>query len=429
MVDNHDQTAAGAPAPERPANEAGGLSASGPSQRSEVPGPPPTEATAPRDVPGPPAATREAREGEGGRGLRVAGVLGVALLMLGAATGGALVSRAIDDDSDSPVSGPDSPDSRDGVDPAESGGAPEEPLSRAAAAVLPSVVSISVGSAAGNGQGSGVVIGEDGTILTNHHVVAGVGSAELTVTLPNGTTTDAEVVGSDPATDLAVIRAEADDLTPATLGSSSHLNVGDTVLAIGSPLGLDGSVSAGIVSALNRAITLGGGLLGGGGPPTVIDAIQTDAAINPGNSGGALINAAGEVVGINTAIASLASGGPGSPGGSIGVGFAIPIDAARDIADRLIVDGEVQHAYLGVRIADAEDGGAVVGAVDDGSPAADAGLELGDVVTEVDGTPIRDAAALTAAVRSHRPDDTVTVTYRRDGDERTTEVTLGTLPG
>jgi putative serine protease PepD len=208
------------------------------------------------------------------------------------------------------------------------------------------------------------------------------------------------------------------------------------VLAIGSPLGLDGSVSSGIVSALGRAIRLQGepqtpSPFGGDDQTTtnaVIDAIQTDAAINPGNSGGALVNADGQVVGINTAIASLAQG-PTGQGGNIGVGFAIPIDSARDIARQLIEDGSVTHAYLGVQILDAGTGeGALVGAVDPGQPADDAGLAEGDVITGFDGDEISDSAGLTAAIRSQSPGDTVPVTFLRDGDERTVDVTLGELP-
>ena len=354
--------------------------------------------------------------------------------MLVSATGGALVALGLDDDGGStpavssfdaaPVAGDDS--------------APDEPLSQAAAAVLPSVVSIGVESGPLSGSGSGIVISTDGQILTNNHVVAGAADdGSLTVTLSDGTRAEATILGRDPATDLAVIQAEdVDGLTPATLGSSADLHVGDTVLAIGSPLGLDGSVSAGIVSALGRAITLQGGqerqspFGGEPGPGTtaVIDAIQTDAAINPGNSGGALINAQGEVVGINTAIASLAQGAT-SQGGNIGVGFAIPIDTARDIAEQLAEDGSVTHAYLGVSIADTESGdGALVGAVEDGQPAAEAGLREGDVVTRVEDTDVADAAALTAAIRAHAPGDRIDVTFTRGGDEQTVEVTLGELP-
>jgi putative serine protease PepD len=365
-------------------------------------------------------------------------VLAVAGLMAGAAAGGALLAVNLDDDdAGTPTSSlsPASPAVGSQDD------APDEPLSQAAAAVLPSVVSITFESNAGAGTGSGVIISSDGQILTNNHVVAQVADGgQLSVTFSDGSEADARILGRDPATDLAVIQAEdVSDLTAAKLGSSADLHVGDTVLAIGSPLGLDGSVSAGIVSALDRSITLsndepqspfdnGGGLQTT--PSAVIDAIQTDAAINPGNSGGALINADGEVVGINTAIASLAGGGGvGSQGGNIGVGFAIPIDAARSIAEQLIENGEVTHAFLGVRIADAENGeGAVVGQVDEGQPAADAGLEQGDVITKVDDTEITSGSDLTSAIRSHQPGDKVTITYTRDGDEKTAEVTLGELP-
>jgi putative serine protease PepD len=359
-------------------------------------------------------------------------VLTAAGLVLASATGGALVALAIDDD------GGTTPVASSLATPAASDrDTSDEPLSQAAATVLPSVVSIAFESGRQSGSGSGIVISEDGQILTNNHVVAqAADGGSLRVTFSDGSTVDAEIVGRDPATDLAVIKAQdASGLTPATFGSSADLQVGDTVLAIGSPLGLDGSVSAGIVSALNRAITLQGdqtespfGGRSGPADTAVIDAIQTDAAINPGNSGGALINADGEVVGINTAIASLAQG-TSSEGGNIGVGFAIPIDAARDIAQQLIDDGSVRHAYLGVSIADADTGsGALVGAVEDGQPAAEAGLRQGDVITKIDDKDITDAAGLTAAVRSKAPGDEVQVTFTRDGDSQTVDVTLGELP-
>jgi putative serine protease PepD len=354
--------------------------------------------------------------------------------MLASATGGAAIALALDDDES-----PATPVASSLAEPVtgDDTGEATEPLAQVADAVLPSVVSISFEAGQLSGSGSGIVISEDGLILTNNHVVAqAADGGSTTVTFSDGSTADADIVGRDPATDLAVIQAaDVDGLTPATFGSSDDLTVGDAVLAIGSPLGLDGSVTSGIVSAKNRAITLRGESGGqspfGGSTPSagevaVINAIQTDAAINPGNSGGALINADGEVVGVNTAIASLAQG-TSSQGGNIGVGFAIPIDAARDIAEQLIEDGSVTHAYLGVSIADAESG-AHVGAVEDGTPAADAGLEEGDVITAVDGDRVADASALTAAVRSHAPGDEVEVTYVRDGDEQTVAVTLGELP-
>ena len=370
------------------------------------------------------------------RGRRAAAVLAAAGLMAASGAGGALLALGLDDD--------DTPATNNSLNAAPASGdsdtAPDEPLSQAAATVLPSVVSITFDSDQGT-EGSGVVISSDGQILTSNHVAAEGEDGGLSVTFSDGSRADAEILGRDPATDLAVIQAQdVSGLTEATLGSSADLHVGDTVLAIGSPLGLDGSVSAGIVSALNRSITLQETPLDSpfgdqgdepsGATDAVIDAIQTDAAINPGNSGGALINTDGEVIGINTAIASLAGGaGAGSQSGNIGVGFAIPIDDARVIADQLIEDGEATHAYLGVRIGNAEEGtGAVVGGVEEGQPAADAGLEEGDVITKVDDRDITDATALTSAIRSHQPGDQVTITYTRDGEEQTTEVTLGELP-
>ena len=395
-----------------------------------MPPTPPPAGPAPVGSSAPPSPSR--------RGRRAVAVLAAAGLMAGSAAGGALLALNLDDNdngtattslSATPASG-----SQDN--------APDEPLSQAAAAVLPSVVSITFESNLGAGEGSGVVISSDGQILTNNHVVAqAADGGQLSVTFSDGSKADARILGRDPATDLAVIKAEdVSGLTPAKLGSSGDLHVGDTVLAIGSPLGLEGSVSAGIVSALDRSITLSNDQpespFGNGGesqsaPSAVIDAIQTDAAINPGNSGGALINTDGEVVGINTAIASLAGsgGGVGTQSGNIGVGFAIPIDSARSIAKQLVDKGEATHAFLGVRIADAENGsGAVVGQVEDGQPAADAGLQQGDVITKVDDTKITGGSDLTSAIRSHQPGDKVTISYTRDGDEKTAEVTLGELP-
>jgi putative serine protease PepD len=361
-------------------------------------------------------------------------VLAAVGLTLASATGGALVALALDDNDGAPAV--TSLDTR----PAANGdrSAPDEPLSQAAAAVLPSVVSITFRSDQLSGSGSGIVISQDGQILTNNHVVAAAADGgDLTVTFSDGTTADASIVGRDPATDLAVIQADGvSGLTAATFGNSDDLHVGDTVLAIGSPLGLDGSVSAGIVSALNRSITLQGDQeqspFGGRQQPgqtAVIDAIQTDAAINPGNSGGALVNADGQVVGVNTAIASLAQGTT-SESGNIGVGFAIPIDSARDIAQQLVENGSVTHAFLGVSIADAENGepGALVGSVQQGTPAEAAGLQEGDVITKVGDTDVTDAAGLTAAIRDHRPGDSVTIQYTRDGQSASVDVTLGELP-
>ncbi|MFB9676407.1 S1C family serine protease [Streptosporangium vulgare] len=312
-----------------------------------------------------------------------------------------------------------------------------------AQAVQPSVVSIEVRTAAGGGEGSGVVLSADGLILTNNHVVEAGGQggpgSQVTVKFSDGKSATAKIIGTDPATDLAVIKAEGvSGLTKATLGDSDRLKVGDSVLAIGSPLGLSGSVTAGIVSALNRTLTVGGDQgqqqlppgwgrqqQGGGGATTIGGAIQTDAAINPGNSGGALVNAAGEVVGINTAIAT--NGGEGS----IGVGFAIPITTANQVAEQLIESGKVSHAFLGVSVTDAtgDAGGALVGQVTEGSPAAKAGIEQGDLITKINNTAVDEAATVVGAVRGFKPGQQVTIAYVRDGRPGTVTVTLAEKTG
>ncbi|MFB9880494.1 trypsin-like peptidase domain-containing protein [Planobispora siamensis] len=305
-----------------------------------------------------------------------------------------------------------------------------------AEAVQPSVVSIEVRSGNGGSEGSGVILSEDGQILTNNHVVeAGGQGAQITVKFSDGKTAPAKIVGTDPATDLAVIKAEnVSGLTKASLGDSDKLKVGDSVLAIGSPLGLSGSVSSGIVSALDRTLTVGGqrqeqqlppGWGGdqsqsGGTSTTIGGAIQTDAAINPGNSGGALVNSSGQVIGINTAIAT--NGGEGN----IGVGFAIPINTARQVAQQLIDTGKVSHAFLGVSMADAvgDAGGALVQQVTEGSPAAQAGLKQGDLITKINDTAVEGSATVVGAIRSLKPGDQVTLTYVRDGRTETATATL-----
>jgi putative serine protease PepD len=305
-------------------------------------------------------------------------------------------------------------------------------VEQVAARLLPSVVSIEERAPDGSGgEGTGVALSADGLILTNNHVVAeAAAGGTLSVTLNNGTSTSATIVGRDPVTDLAVIRAKGvSRLRPATLGRSADLRVGESVVAIGSPLGLQGSVTSGIVSALNRPVRTGAEAGTGDTTSTVIDAVQTDAAINPGNSGGPLVNLAGQVVGINSAIASLGSGSGQS--GSIGVGFSIPIDQARAIAKQLIASGHATHAQLGVsvRAAASSDSsgtqGAYLAVVTAGSGAQAAGLHVGDVVTKVGGRPIDSADALIAAIRTHRPGQKVQLTYVRGGKTLTTTVTLG----
>ncbi|MGW6280550.1 trypsin-like peptidase domain-containing protein [Kribbella sp. NPDC055071] len=304
-------------------------------------------------------------------------------------------------------------------------------VQNAAAKVLPSTVKIAVATSQGAATGSGIVISKDGLIVTNNHVVAGAGpGATITVMLNDGRTVSATVKGTDPLTDLAVIKAAANDLTPATLGSSGRLAVGQGVVAIGSPFGLEATVTSGIVSALNRPVTSGDEQQDS---TTVFPAIQTDAAINPGNSGGALIDLAGQVVGINSAI-KTAGGSGQSEGGNIGLGFAIPIDQAKPIIDELVAKGKATHARLGVTVGDAQstDGltnGARLGEVTSGGAADKAGLQSGDVVTAVDGKAIASGDALVAAVRSHRPGDQVKINLTRNGKPQSITATLGSDNG
>jgi putative serine protease PepD len=309
--------------------------------------------------------------------------------------------------------------------------APDGSVQAAASKVLPSVVKIGVATAQGSGTGSGIVISKDGLIVTNNHVVAGAANGgKIQVMLNDGRTLNATIVGTDPLTDLAVIRADAKDLTPAVLGKSGNLGVGQSVVAIGSPFGLEATVTSGIVSALNRPVTSGDEQRDS---TTVFPAIQTDAAINPGNSGGALIDLAGQVVGINSAI-KTAGGSGQSEGGNIGLGFAIPIDQAKPIIDELVAKGKATHARLGVQVGDAQssDGltnGARLGEVTPGGAADKAGLQAGDVVTAVDGKAIASGDALVAAVRSHRPGDEVKITLTRNGASQTVTATLGSDNG
>jgi putative serine protease PepD len=309
--------------------------------------------------------------------------------------------------------------------------APDGSVQSAAAKVLPSVVKIAVATSQGEATGSGIVISKDGLIVTNNHVVAGAGQgAEISVMLNDGRTVTATVKGTDPLTDLAVIHADATDLTPATLGQSGKLAVGQGVVAIGSPYGLEATVTSGIVSALNRPVTSGDQQQDS---TTVFPAIQTDAAINPGNSGGALIDLAGQVVGINSAI-KTAGGSGQSEGGNIGLGFAIPIDQAKPIIDELVAKGKATHARLGVTVGDAQtsDGlsnGARLGEVTSGGAADKSGLQAGDVVTAVDGKAIASGDALVAAVRSHRPGDQVKLTITRGGKSQSITATLGSDNG
>jgi len=311
--------------------------------------------------------------------------------------------------------------------------APGAPVDRApdsvagiAASVLPSVVSLEVTTAEGGGSGSGFVLRQDGYVLTNNHVVAGADQGSLVVQFSDGTELPGTVVGATGDYDLAVVKVDATGLTPLALGDSDAVVVGDPVVAIGAPLGLVGTVTTGIVSALNRPV-----IAGDAGDAAFINAIQTDAAINPGNSGGPLVNAQGEVVGINSAIAQLSGRAEGT--GSIGLGFAIPSNQARLTAEQLIETGRATYPVIGV-VLDPEYSGEGVrvveqdpddqSAVRPGGPADLAGIRRGDVILAIDGRPVTASEELIVAIRARQVGDTVVLRVRTGDDERDVRVRL-----
>jgi putative serine protease PepD len=287
--------------------------------------------------------------------------------------------------------------------------------------VAPGVVDIVVNTSSGGfgdqgaqAEGSGFVVDSSGDIVTNQHVVAGENG--IKVTFQDGKTAKATVVGTDPSTDIAVIKVSVDasELHPLAFGSSAAVEVGQSVAAIGSPFGLPETLTSGIISALNRTISAPNNF-------SISGAIQTDAPINHGNSGGPLLNSSGQVIGVNAQIES-------DSGGNDGVGFAIPSDAVKSVSDTIIAGGKVQHAYLGVTIGTASSGGAQVSTVKADTPAAKAGLKAGDIITALDGTTIATADDLTAKVSAHQSGDKVTLTIKRNSSTQKITVTLGTRP-
>lgn len=301
------------------------------------------------------------------------------------------------------------------------------------AAVAPSVVAIKVTTAEGQGEGSGVVIDDQGHILTNDHVVGGANDDTVQVTLADGRVYDAKITGLDPATDLAVVQLvdPPSDLQSAVFADSADVTVGDAVMAVGNPLGLSNTATTGIVSAIDRPVSTATST--SSQAPVVTNAIQIDAAINPGNSGGPLFNSKGEVIGITSSIASLSSTSSSSQSGSIGLGFAIPSSLAQNIGGQLIDSGTAEHAFLGVTLGDGTgtaDGttrqGAVVGSVTDSSPASEAGLQADDVVVAIDGKAVTGAESLTGFVRGLASGTEVTLTVIRDGKSIDVPVTLAT---
>ncbi|MEV4120804.1 trypsin-like peptidase domain-containing protein [Micromonospora sp. NPDC049645] len=364
--------------------------------------------------PVPPWGPQVAPPGSGPRPGRIAKFAGAGVavfaLMLGSGVAGGALALALDGDGGGITRTYSAAPVINGAD-----------LPKIAASVQDSVVSITTGS----GEGSGVVLSADGYVLTNNHVVASAAGDAVQVVFADGKKVNAKIIGTDPKTDLAVVKADGvSDLKPAKFGDSDAMQVGDQVLALGSPLGLQGSVTSGILSARDRTIRAGEGQQQ---DPTrqsqpvssISGLLQTDAPINPGNSGGALVNTRGEVIGVNTAIATS-----GQSTGNIGVGFAIPSNKAKDVAGKLQRHEKVSHPSLGVGVNEAEGGGALVASITPGSPAEKAGLQQGDVVTRFGDKPVNDSDDLVGAVQAGKVGDRVEVQFKRNGVDKTATVTL-----
>ncbi|WP_271192400.1 S1C family serine protease, partial [Agromyces luteolus] len=425
---------------------------------------PPAFGGAPAPAPAQEPAPKQRRVGFG-----VAAAIVAAALIGGAS--GAGITALITNDGDSAVEQTSSGTQRIVVN--DDGSVNQ--VAAVAAAASPSVVTIEVSGGQSGGTGSGIILSEDGYVLTNTHVVTldgATGDASIQVKADDGTLYSAELIGTDPLSDLAVIKlTDASGLTPIEFADSSELNVGDTAIAIGAPLGLSGTVTNGIVSALNRSIDVessaapettpdggegdqgdqggsgespfdfwnfdgeqgGGSGSSSGGGLISIPVIQTDAAINPGNSGGALLDGEGKLIGVNVAI--LSAGGSSSEAGNIGVGFAVPSNLAERIASEIIENGSATHGLLGATVTSAQASGesstvgALISEVSAGGAAEAAGLQSGDVVTALNGIPITDQTDLTAQVRALAGGAEAELTYTRDGESNTVTVTLGTFEG
>ncbi len=388
-----------------------------------------------------PAATATERH----RG-RTAGVLVAALVLGGVAgVGGAAAYDTFNNDTASNSGSTTS----ENFQATKTAAVQDGTVEKVASTVLPSVVKVNVTGSSGSGSGSGIVLSEGGEILTNNHVVAGLGSnGSMSVSFNDGTSKKATVVGTDPLTDIAVIKVEgASGLVPASLGKSGSLQVGQTVVAVGSPYGLNATVTSGIVSALNRPVSVSTAQeqapqqspfgqqqrQQGADLSTTYPAIQTDAAINPGNSGGPLVDMSGRVVGINSSIRTASSGAQTDTGGSIGLGFAIPIDEVLPIVNQLSNGDKPTHARLGVSVSDVAGNtltqGAQLQTIEAGSAGADAGLKKGDVITKVNDRLIDGSESLVATIRGHRPGEKVQITYLRDGKTGTATADLGSDEG
>ena len=346
------------------------------------------------------------------------------IIVLGAASGvgGAYAYDKIHDDNTTPAVS--SLNSDNNNERAATGA-----VEKVAQTVLPSVVQINVKGSSEAGSGTGIIISSDGQILTNNHVVEGAANGgTITVSFNDGTITSAKILGRDSVTDLAVIQAkDKTGLTPAVLGNSSELKVGQEVVAIGSPFGLESTVTSGIISALNRPVSSSDGSNSDQG--SVFPAVQTDAAINPGNSGGPLVDLDGRVIAINSAIRT-SSDTSTEQSGSIGLGFAIPIDLAKSVSKHLVKGEKVEHARIGITVTNSvqEDGitttGAEVKDVTKGGAGDKAGIKKGDVVTALNNTPVASSDGLVAAIRGYQPGEKVTLTILRDGKKQDINVTL-----
>jgi len=344
--------------------------------------------------------------------------------LLGGVLGGVLVSSSLSNGGVPTVLGTDN--GAAAPLPADNGS-----VAAVAQRLLPSTVQILANGGAGGGKGgatgSGFVLDNRGHVITNNHVVAdATGSGELKVVDQSGTSHAARIVGRSPVYDIAVLDVTGGEkLRPASIGSSRTMHVGETVVAIGSPLGLSSTVTSGIVSALDRPVTTGSA-----NQSSYIDAVQTDAAINPGNSGGPLVNLRGQVVGVNSAIATTGGSALGGESGNIGVGFAIPMEQVRITAGQILSTGEARYPVIGANVDTGTDkhGAQVVG-VPAGTPAAAAGLRKGDLVVGVDGKPVTDGIGLIVAIRRHQPGETVTLVVDRSGQRRTVKVRLDSKVG
>ena len=295
-----------------------------------------------------------------------------------------------------------------------------ETVSQIVQNVKPSVVSIKAEGSSGSGTGSGFIYREDGYIVTNNHVAApAINGGKLTVYLEDKTSFVAKLVGRNASYDLAVLKIDATGLKPVNIGDSNAINVGDLTVAFGSPLGLTGTVTSGIVSAINRPVTAGGA-----DDQSFISAIQTDAAINPGNSGGPLVNGQGQVIGVNSAIATL---GNGTQSGSIGLGFAIPINQAQRVITEIIESGKSTTPIAGISIDSTYDGvGAKIAEVVADGPAASTDLKVGDIVTKINGEVVENSTELIVAIRRNNPGDTIVLIVKNSaGNEREVSVVLG----